>query len=97
MQTEKSQPEGYRDNAGNEVKQHYPLTRRFGFLSLHWIPMFDYFFLSYDIKNYKMSFVYAFTHEILRRITTFYERQSVFFVIAYNWRHFWNYEVLRNF
>ena len=52
--------------------------------------MFDYFFLTYDIKifptndieNYKVSCVISFVYDILRRITTFFERHSVFFVVT---------------
>ena len=39
-------------------------------------------FLTYGIKNYEISFVISFICDILCRIATFYERQSVFFMEA---------------
>ena len=36
-------------------------------------------FLNYDIKNYYLLSVISFIFDILRRITTFSERHSVFF------------------
>ena len=51
-------------------------------ISLHRRLMFD-FFLTYDIKIvvYYPSFLLIF--DILRRITTFSERQSVFFAVVH--------------
>ena len=44
----------------------------------------DDIFLTYDIKiiKYHLSFL-LFIYDILRRITTFYQRRSVFFVMAH--------------
>ena len=45
--------------------------------------MFDYFLTyMYDIKNYYLLFIISFIFDILRRITTFSERHSVFFVVV---------------
>ena len=43
----------------------------------------EIFFLTYNIKDYSISFVVSFIYDILRRITTFYEHQSVFIVVAH--------------
>ena len=39
-------------------------------------------FLTYGIKDYYIPFVISFVFDILRIITTFYERHSVFFVVT---------------
>ena len=49
------------------------------------------------IKYYYFSFVISFIFAILRHTTTFYERHSVFCVMADKWRHFWNLEFWRSF
>ena len=78
MQTEKSQREG---------KWIMPETRYTEFLALPvdpraWISLSAsetnvcLFFLTYDIKNYKLSFVMSFIFYILRRITTFGVRRG---------------------
>ena len=60
--------------------------------------MFDYFLTyMYDIKNYYLLFIISFIFDILRRITTFSERHSVFFVVVQKWRHFWNLEFWHHF
>ena len=43
--------------------------------------MFDYFG-TYDIANYYLPFVISLIFDILRRMTTFSKRLSVFFVMA---------------
>ena len=40
-------------------------------------------FLTYDVKDYKISFIISFIYDILRRKTAFYECDSVFFVVAH--------------
>ena len=39
----------------------------------------------------------SFIFDILRRITTFSERHTVFFVVMQKWRHLWLLEFLRHF
>ena len=45
--------------------------------------MFDYFSYLDDIKICYLAFVTSFIFDILRRLTTLYERHSVFFVVAH--------------
>ena len=42
-----------------------------------------FLFLTYDIKDYYISFVISFIYDILWRITAFYERRPVFFVVEH--------------
>ena len=58
--------------------------------------MFDYC-LTYDIQNYYLAFVISVIFDILRRITTFSERHSLFFMVVQKWRHYWNLEIWRHF
>ena len=94
MQTEKSQPR-ITDNAGNSVFRfrHYPLTQRVGiFRSASetdvWLHLC--IILTYGIKDYSKSFVISFIYGILRRITAFYKRHSMFFLVVHKWCNFRN-------
>ena len=40
-------------------------------------------FLSYDIKNYYLSFIISFIFDILRRIMTFFDLHSIVFVVEH--------------
>ena len=82
MQTEKSQPEG---------KRIMPETRFTEFLALSVDPRVgisrpasetDVLFLPMALKNYLLSFVISFIFDLLHHLTTFSERQSVFFMVA---------------
>ena len=63
--------------------RHYPLTRGLGFLGLIGDPCWITF-LTYDTKNDYSLFVISLIFDIIRRITTFSERYSVFFVLEQN-------------
>lgn len=55
-----------------------------GFLCPHRRPIFHYFFLPMIFKTFIYHSPFVFIYGILRRITAFYERHSVFFSIAKN-------------
>ena len=57
------------------------MTRGLGFLGLHCRPMF--IFLTYDIKNYYLSFVNSFIFDILHHITAFFNIIRCFFVVVH--------------
>ena len=83
MQTEKSQPEGKWIMLETRFFEFpaLPLTRGLGFLGLHRRPMFDYFSYLWHSKLLFIIRLFCFIFDILRRITTFSERQSTFFVV----------------
>ena len=81
MQTEKFQSEGKRTMPETRFAEFPALSvdPRVGFLVCIGDRCLIIFF-TYDIKNYYLSFVSSFIFDILRRITTFSERHSVYFV-----------------
>ena len=58
----------------------YPLTRGLGFLYLY---LRSIFFLPKTLKIIKYNSSFLFIYDILHRISAFYERHLVFFVIAH--------------
>ena len=81
MQTETIQPEDklIMPETRFNAFPAFSVYPRLGFLGLHRRRMFDYF--SYvRHQKYYLSFVICFILNTLCRITTFFERHSVFFV-----------------
>ena len=100
MQTEKSRPEGERITRITK----FPANLVSGII--RWPEGWDFsvcigdrcfiIFLTYDIKDsYSLPDI-LFIFDILRRITNFSERHSLFFAVGQKWRHFWNEEFWRH-
>ena len=85
MRTKKFQPKGKRIMPETRFTEFPALSvdPRVGILGLHRRPIFNYF-LTFDIYNYYLSVVISFIFDILRRIKTFSEHYSVFFVVKQN-------------